>query len=212
MKDFQQPMKLKEALGLFYDKFDGLGKALPILIDTAAFKEEDPNADDIRETDLQFPDYPRKMPFVAALRLALYQVQSKAGATFLIRPGMYVEITTLKRASAENLVKQKVLIDFRKRPVAEVLEELADLTSTTVILDERVGKKADTPITAIFRNEITLADALTLVTDMADLKVVYLDSAVYVTTPENARRIQQEMRESREKPRKVTDPVRKRGS
>jgi hypothetical protein len=77
MKDFHQPMKLKEVLGLLYDKFEGLGKELPVLIDIDAFHEENPNEDDIRETDVSFPQYPKEMSLAACTSRPLRSKNAK---------------------------------------------------------------------------------------------------------------------------------------
>jgi tetratricopeptide (TPR) repeat protein len=103
MKDFQAPMNLKEALGLFMEKFAAKGKDLPILVDTEAFKEEAPDAPSIYDTNIQFPAYPKKMQLSTALRLALSKVNPPI-ATYLIRRN-YIEITTIDRQTREKVLR-----------------------------------------------------------------------------------------------------------
>src|SRR5687767_3550221 len=58
LEAFQNPMTLKESLGLFYEKFAAKGKELPILVDTDAFKRFNPDCPDIPDiydTQIQFP-------------------------------------------------------------------------------------------------------------------------------------------------------------
>ncbi len=103
MKDFQNPMTLKEALGLFYEKFAAKGRELPILVDQQAFQDEAPEAGDIYESPVKFPPYPKKMAMATALKLALSQVQS-GSATYLIRRS-FVEITTNDRALKDRVIR-----------------------------------------------------------------------------------------------------------
>ncbi len=103
MKDFQAPMTLKEALGLFMERFAGKQKDLPILVDTEAFKEENPDAPSIYDTPIQFQPYPKKMMLATALRLALAKV-NPPNATYLIRRN-YIEITTIERQTRERVLR-----------------------------------------------------------------------------------------------------------
>lgn len=111
LKDFQLPMKLKEALGLFYEKLAAKGKEVPILVDTEAFKAENPDAPDIYDTDVKFPPIKAKMALGAILRLALAQIPTQ-NATYVIRRS-HIEITTNNR-----ILEDKVL---RIYPVGELV-------------------------------------------------------------------------------------------
>ena len=103
MKDFQNPMTLKEALGLFYEKFAAKGKELAILVDQQAFKDENPEAGDIYESPVKFPPYPKQMAMATALKLALSQVQT-GNATYLIRRS-FIEITTNDKALKDRVIR-----------------------------------------------------------------------------------------------------------
>jgi tetratricopeptide (TPR) repeat protein len=105
MKDFQAPMTLKEALGLIQDKLNAKYKEddiLPILIDAEAFKEENPDAPDVYDTQVKFPPFPRKMSVAIALRIALSKVPTN-NATYLIRRNM-IEVTTIERQTKERVL------------------------------------------------------------------------------------------------------------
>jgi len=103
MKDFLAPMNLKECLELFMQKFAGKNKDLPILVDTEAFKEENPDAPSIYDTQIKFEPYPKKMQMATALRLALAKV-NPPNATYLIRRN-YIEITTIERQTRERVLR-----------------------------------------------------------------------------------------------------------
>jgi len=120
MGDFQNPMTLKEALGLFYEKFAAKQKELPIMIDTAAFKEENPDAAEVYDTPVKFPPYPKVMSMATALRIALSQVPTN-NATYLIRRN-YIEVTTNDR-----MVREKVL---RVYPVGDLVIPISQAGGT----------------------------------------------------------------------------------
>jgi hypothetical protein len=83
-----------------------------------------------------------------------------------------------------------------------VFEEFSSQTGISLVIDDRHADKLDIPMTATFRNDVTLEDALTIVTNKANLKVARLPSALYVTSPENARSLEAERKEpSRKKKR-----------
>jgi hypothetical protein len=62
----------------------------------------------------------------------------------------------------------------------------------SVVIDGRARDKARTPLTAHFRNDVPLLEALRLVTESAGLKLVEFSDnagqarALFVTTPEHA--------------------------
>jgi hypothetical protein len=190
MTDFQNPMTLKEALGLFYEhvKVQGvLGKdaGLPIIVDQQSFKDANPEAGDIYESPVKFPPRPLKMTVATALQIALSQVAT-ADTTFVIRHGT-VLITTAKQQRLETRLKQTVTADFDRRPLEDAIYELAEQTGVSIQVDSRALKdKQNTQVTAVFRNDTSLRDALVMLADMIGLQVVELSSGVYVTSPSNA--------------------------
>ncbi len=200
MKYFQAPMTLKEALGLFQDKLNARYKeedVLPILVNTAAFAEElGNNGDDVYETAVKFPPFPRQMTIADALRHALSRIESTK-ATFIVRD-RFIEVTTAKAASLKNLLRQKVFGALNKRPLAEAIEELTAPNGVSVLLDQRLGDKLKTPVTAVLINDTPLEGALRLLTDMVGLKLYVSEDGVYVTSPENAEKLQKEDRARRQ--------------
>jgi RNA polymerase sigma factor (sigma-70 family) len=190
-KDFQQQLTLKEILGLLFDQFANQGKEVVILVDVEAFKEEDPDAPNIYETQVQFPPYPRKMSLATCLRLALAKVPTR-NATFVVYPS-HIEITTFKRASVDYKLKQRVLATFVNKKLSQALRELSEMTGTTIVIDNRVGDKEDRLVTATFLNDVDFAAAFRALTEMAELKFVVLKGGiVYVTTPAHAETLRKE--------------------
>ena len=84
------------------------------------------------------------------------------------------------------MLKQTVLANFEQKRLDEVLHELAEQTGVSIQLDSRAKDKQALPVTALFRNDTSLRDVLTILANMADLQVVELSTSVYITTPANA--------------------------
>src|SRR5262249_26461947 len=95
-------------------------------------------------------------------------------------------ITTNAAAHPERLLTKAVRARFDKTPLTEALDELADLTGATIVLDGRVGDSAKTPVTARFNNTISLQDAVRLLAEMADLRVETENSILFVTSKPKA--------------------------
>jgi hypothetical protein len=89
-KDFNNPMVLKDAIALIYEKFALKGKELPIGVDLKSFAidavdEQPPTPYD---AEVQLPAVPKQMRMHVALRILLDQIPGKA--TFIIRQGHLV--------------------------------------------------------------------------------------------------------------------------
>ncbi len=185
--DFANQMTLKEVLGRFYEKVQflgilGKGVGLPIIVDQKAFADARPDAPDIYESTVKFPPYPKQMTLGAALQFALTQA---GNATFSVRRGC-IEIIPATPDRLRILLNRRVVAEFEKMPLAEAIHELAEQTGLSILTDPRTKEKLATPVTAIFRNDTTVRDALILLADMADAKVIEFGSAVYVTSAANA--------------------------
>jgi hypothetical protein len=184
MKYFQTPLSLKESLALFMEHFATKGKELAILVDSEAFKEENPDAPPIYDTVVQFPPFPKKMKLATALRLALSKA-IPANATYVIRQE-HIEITTFERVKPEALFGFPILAQFHKLPLHEALEELSSLSGATILLDTRVGDKAHTAVSARFQNTVSLETAVRLLAEMADLETEVRGNVLFVTNKPKA--------------------------
>jgi hypothetical protein len=182
MKDFQNPMTLKEVTGLFYEKFAARGIELPILVNLKSFAATDANANDIYEGVVKFPPYPRTMTLAKALRLALDQLPVET--TFLVRQG-HIEIVAAQEATFAKLRTQKVFGHYSAQRVFEVIGDLCEQTGLSIVLDARIDPKFNTPVSVSFRNDISVQDALHTLTDMAGLSLVDVRTGFYVTTRDN---------------------------
>ncbi len=120
------------------------------------------------------------MTAAAALKFLLSFVPDKAG--MVIHDG-YIEITTEKRASTSCLLQEKVFAHFENQPFRDVVRSLAETNGVSINLDPHVEEKADAPITATFRNDVTLEGAFRIVAEMAGLRMVDMKPGLYLTTP-----------------------------
>jgi hypothetical protein len=77
---------------------------------------------------------------------------------------------------------------------------LADNTGISYAIDPRVKDKAETRVTAFFGNDMSLGGALRILVDMAGLKMVDMQSGLYITSPANAQTLEKELRDSKNTP------------
>src|SRR5262249_26815316 len=127
---------------------------------------------------------PKKMTLAMALQTAIVQA-SPVETTLIIRRGT-VEITPAESATLDKLLQQKILANYDQKRLDEVLHDLAEQTCVSIQLDPRAKDKHAMQITALFRNDTSLRDVLTILANMADLQIVELATGVYVTPPANA--------------------------
>jgi len=107
-------------------------------------------------------------------------------ATYLIRRDG-IEITTVRAqrveiwgAGYEGPFLPLAHASFEKRPLNKALQELAETTGFSVVLDARAGDKAQIAVTATFTN-LPLDTAVRMLADMAGLKTSQNDNVIYVT-------------------------------
>jgi hypothetical protein len=89
---------------------------------------------------------------------------------------------------------------FEKKTLEEALKELAEQSEHNIVIDARVAEKVKTAVTARFLNT-PLDTAVSFLADMAELASVLQDNVIYVTTRDNALRL-----EARQKKDMPDDP------
>jgi hypothetical protein len=183
-----------------------LGDALDLLaerygvnleVNEAAFKEA--GLDNPREQMIE-----RAVPKMnnARLETVLRKLLARlpGEAAYMIRTDS-IEITTRQAqkfevwgAEYDGPFLPLVHADFDHKPLAESLRELSDRTGFNIVVDARVASKAETPVTAKLTNT-PLDTAVRVLADMADLKPFLTDNLLYVTTKENATRLEEQERQ-----------------
>jgi hypothetical protein len=190
------PVSFYPLLAYLTDKMREVGKELTFFVDVRVFSKD---VQAVVDGELPPPRFklqplPSRMSVRAILQMAVSQFDGDE-ATFLIRQGR-VEITTKKAASLANLLKQTFAASFDRHPLEFVLDDLSEITGVSVVIDGRARDKMRAPVTARFRNDVPLLEALRMVTESAGLKLVELPGnqaptrALFVTTPEHAKILQ----------------------
>jgi hypothetical protein len=193
-QDFGDTVKFGELLGLMREQLQMRhNRDVDFFVDEEAYREEtSSDAPNINDVEIRLKTLGPKVTYQNLLRHALQRLPAKFA--FVVRSGR-VEIVPYARTAKEYMLNQTFHVDFKERNLDSALEELSDLTGVSIILDARAKQKAQTPISARFHDDVALQDAARMLTDMADLKMVYLVTGLYVTTPEHAKEMQKELKE-----------------
>jgi len=86
-----------------------------------------------------------------------------------------------------------VHVEYDRLPLGDALRDLADDSGYDVIIDPRVAEKAKAPIT-LGLNIVWLDNAVSLMTEMAELDWYWMDRVVYVTSRENAKQRKEKLK------------------
>lgn len=189
---FNSEMTLDDRLN-YLEKESGL----PCIVDTAAFRETFVDFDQktLLDEKLMMPRMANQTASTiihSMLENLRYQNQS-IPSTFLIRRGTLVIVPKDYVAKAPS--KIQVAFDAKNEDVdlVQALDRLSLDTGVSIILDQRVKAIAsDCRINVNFRN-LKLINAVKLLANMADLTVINIDGALYVSNAENCKKMEDEM-------------------
>lgn len=181
--EFEPGTPLREALNHISERY-----GLTILVDNEAFKADN------GEPDIE--NKPIKLPRLGGVRLrtVLRNLLHQAQGDFYARDD-HLMVVPRKRIEAGVALKQPVDVAFEKRPLAEALKELSDITEVSIVLDTLRMQNLPDPraeVTADFHN-VPLNNAVRILADMAGMKSVTFQNMIYVTTPPNAFVVSQEL-------------------
>jgi RNA polymerase sigma factor (sigma-70 family) len=90
---------------------------------------------------------------------------------------------------AENIYGEPVTLRIKNKSFSEVLEQLREMTGANIVVDARMKDRADAAITASF-NDARLYTVLKVLGDSCEMRPVVMDNVYYLTTPENAEKLQ----------------------
>jgi RNA polymerase sigma factor (sigma-70 family) len=90
----------------------------------------------------------------------------------------------------EQIYGPVVSVTADKKPLADILAELRKQTGANIVLDPRCDGAEKKAAVTVTLNDVRLYDALRVIADMAELKMVYAGNIYYVTTPANAKTFQ----------------------
>jgi hypothetical protein len=131
-------------------------------------------------------------PSSAAVNLRLQNVKWKTALRTMLGQynlnfaivGETVIITSEDQAMVRQM-RQRVSVDLDRVQMANALKQLAKDTSTNLIVDARVLKDAQTPV-SLQLEDVPLETAVRLIAEMAGLKPVRVGNVLFVTTKANA--------------------------
>jgi hypothetical protein len=176
---FEPNTPLKEALGFLSERY-----GVTILLDAQAFATSDPDKQPVKLPKMY------GVSLRTALRMLLDQVQADY---YVSRDGI---IVSPREGLTKRLLAEKVSASFDRKPLNEALKELGDISGLSIVLDERrAGDKAKFPIT-IELSSVSVADAASVLADLAELRAVPMGRLLYVTTAENAAEIHKKQNSS----------------
>ena len=126
-----------------------------------------------------------QVKFRTVLNFLLKQVQAVAverDGALLIYP----------QQKLEELFEQPIDVNFKKVPLDQALQKLVDLTGFNVVLDaKRTKNNAQTLVTAELR-QVSLEEAVIVLSSMVELKSVRIKQILYVTTRAHAQLLEKE--------------------
>jgi len=93
------------------------------------------------------------------------------------------------RILGEQIHGGVVRVTADRKPLAEILTDLRAQTGANIALDPRC-EATEKKVLTVTLNDVRLYDALRVLTDMADLKMIYVGNIYYITTAANAQAFQ----------------------
>ena len=100
--------------------------------------------------------------------------------------------TVPQNVLGEQLLGEPVSLAIEDRPLTEAIAELRKITGANIVLDARTKEKSKQSVSGTF-DDVRLLTALELLADMCELKVVSNNNVFYVTSVENAVKMQKQI-------------------
>ena len=184
-------------------------QGIPWTVNETALVASQQDKDVIQKTEIGKIDRRSRVTRATILKYLLERMPNDGGPgrpTYVLRRSG-VEITTVgaKIAEARGLrvpgddplsvglapFPPLAYAAFNGTPLEDALKELARSTESTIMLDGRVSTEAKGKVT-VDLNGVPLDAAVELLADTANLKLVRVANIYYVTSPQNADRLQKE--------------------
>jgi RNA polymerase sigma factor (sigma-70 family) len=170
---------------------------LVTIIDNAAFRNQYPdfNSNEFRQQKLQLP---RMTNQSNSTILHTLLDEAKVGtnstpSTFMIRRGTLVIVPRDFVVNAANQLMTALDTANQEIPLTEALERLSSDTGVSIIVDSRMQDMASsTKVRMNFRN-LKLINAVRMLVATAELSVINIDGALYVSSPENCQKMETEI-------------------
>ena len=187
---------------------DPLGRGVFVALNPAA---EPVEVLQLYEMKVRFPA-PRGLTVADALSEAVVQLPGRCayrvrgnhiliGPAFVLptvpgsgasRPGEEIEKFVDHRQLAEYIAGPPISVAIEDKPLSQAVQELRKLTGANIVIDARAKGNASQSVSATF-DDVRLLTVLQILGDMAELKPVVLNNVYYLTSPENAAKLQKEV-------------------
>jgi len=95
----------------------------------------------------------------------------------------------------EQILGEPISLSAEKQSLASILDELRKQTGANIVLDARSLQEVKQSNITLTIDDVRLLNALELIADMVNLKPVAMGNVYYITSPENAERLQQKVNE-----------------
>lgn len=114
-------------------------------------------------------------------------------------------VTTEEMAVLRQL-RQRVNVNLEEVPARTAIRDLARSRGINVVIDPKVLKQAETPVTLQLDNT-GIETAMRLMAELASLKAVRMGNVMFVTSEEKAKRIREEEKEQFDNPFNPGNPA-----
>ena len=176
-------------------------------------EEIDASLKTIYETKVHLPRRVEKMPMRDVLADSLAQTRFGSKCTYRVRGDQLVIVPAYvpafrpgvnpldhveddigqltEKVISEHIYGGVVSVSANRKPLGDILADLRKQTGANIVLDPRCeAEKEKQAALTISLNDVRLYDALRVIADMADVKMVYAGNIYYVTTAANAKTFQ----------------------
>jgi len=103
-------------------------------------------------------------------------------------------LVTSEELGLYRQMRQRVSLDVKEQPLKDSLKDLARTTGLNMVLDPRVAKQAQSPV-SLQLDDATLETAVKLLAEIGNLKAVRMGNVLFVTSEERAEKIRREERQ-----------------
>jgi RNA polymerase sigma factor (sigma-70 family) len=110
------------------------------------------------------------------------------GSAGAVEPAL-IQPLVEQRTITEQVAGPPVSLAIQNQPLSGAVDDLRKMTGANIVLDARCKDEAKELVSGTF-DDVRLFTALTVLGDMCGLKPAYVNNVYYVTTPENAERMQ----------------------
>lgn len=180
-EEFKQPVPFRLVCKHFGDVVNLRGESLPIWINQNAFRlEGGADAPDLLDTNVVFPTFLKTTKIRSALEIGISQFPGQNGS-YLIRAD-HIEITTTDRTKIHFVLDEGFAVDFRAKPVRQVLEEVSDRTGLSIGVNAELAEILTKTFDLRSNGDMSVRGVLECLADSYGLKLVTDQHRIFLTS------------------------------